>query len=111
MITWPAIVKYAGEAELAYVEDQAAWDADAHLHGFRYEASDVLIDSNGATYALPNAAHGWVKPEPTGKSASLEEVIEMVRAHAAQMGSCCVAKFSASSIQEAFCAISLRRLG
>jgi hypothetical protein len=106
LITWPAIIKYAGQAELAYVKDQAEWDADAHLYGFRYEKADVLIASNGEIYTLSNAANGSMRPAPTGKFASLEEVIEMVRAHASQMDSCCVAKFSASSIQEAVCAVS-----
>lgn len=106
MITWPAIVKYSGDAELAYVENQATWDADAHLHGYRYEKTDVLIDSNGQVYALSNAANGSMQPEPAGKFASLEEVVEMVRAHVSQMGSCCVSKFSATSIREAVCAVS-----
>ena len=107
MITWPAIIKYSGEAELTYVESQAEWNADAHLHGFRYEKADVLIDSNGEIYALSNVVvNDSVRPEPTGKLASLEKVIEMVRAHASQMGSCCVSKFSASSIQEAVYAVS-----
>jgi hypothetical protein len=106
LITWPAIIKYAGQAELAYVQDQAEWNADVHLHGFRYEMTDVLIDSKGEIYALLNAVNGPVRPEPMGRFARLEEVIEMVRAHAAQMGSCCVSKFYASSIQEAVSAVS-----
>ena len=105
-LVWPAIIKYAGQAELAYVKNQVEWDADAHLHGFRYEKADVLIDSNGEIYTLSNAVNGSVMPESTGKFAELEEVIEIVRAHAAQMGSCCVSKFSALSIREAVCAVS-----
>ena len=104
-IVWPAIIKYAGQAELAYVQDQAQWDADAHLHGSRYEKTDVLIDSNGEIYMLSNAVNGSVRPESTGKFTELEEVIEMVRAHASQMGSCCISKFSALSIREAVCAV------
>ena len=106
LITWPAIIKYAGEAELAYVKDQAAWEADAHLHGFRYEKADMLIDVCGEIYSLSNVANGSVRPEPTGKFTQLEEVIELVRAHAAQQGSCCVAKFYAASIREAIGAVS-----
>jgi hypothetical protein len=106
LITWPAIIKYIGQAELAYVQDQAEWDADVHLHGFRYEKADVLIDSQGEIYALLNAVNGLVRPEPMGEFARLEEVIEMVRAHASQLGSCCVSKFYASSIHEAVCAVS-----
>lgn len=106
-IAWPAIIKYAGQTELAYVKDQTEWDADAHLHGFRYEKADVLIDSNGEIYALPSALTGSVSPTATGKHALLAEVIEMVRAHAAQIGACCVSKFYASSIYEAVYAVSV----
>jgi hypothetical protein len=106
-IAWPAIIKYAGQAELAYVKDQAAWDADALLYGFRNEKADVLIDSNGEIYTLSNVMNGSVRPEPACEVVLLEEVIEMVRAHAAQMGACCVSKFYASSIYEAVCAVSI----
>ena len=101
LIAWPAIIKYSGDAELAFVDSQSAWDADRHLHGARYEKSDALIDSKGEIYALLNHAKSHVQPEPTGKFASLDEVLELVRAHAAQSGACCVAKFSASSVEEA----------
>lgn len=106
-IAWPAIVKYAGQAELAYVNDQTEWDADVHRHGLRYEKDDMFIDSKGEIYTLSNALNGSVRPTPTGKHALLAEVIEMVRAHAAQMGTCCVSKFYASSIYEAVCAVSV----
>jgi hypothetical protein len=106
LITWPAIIKYSGDAELAYIGTQAEWDADAHLHGFRVEQTDVLIDSNGEIYALSTVVNGTVLPEPTGKLASLEQVVELVRAHASQLGSCCVAKFSASSVREALRSVS-----
>jgi len=106
LITWPAIIKYIGQAELAYVQDQAEWDADVHLHAFRYEKADVLIDSQGEIYALLNAVNGSVRPEPMGEFARLEEIIEMVREHASQLSSCCVSKFYASSIHEAVCAVS-----
>ena len=69
-IVWPAIIKYAGQAELAYVKNQVEWDADEHLHGFRYEKADVLIDSNGEIYTLSNAVNSSVMPESTGKSQS-----------------------------------------
>jgi hypothetical protein len=106
-IAWPAIIKYAGQAELAYVKDQTEWDADEHLHGFGYEKTDVLIDSNGEIYTLSHVMNGSVRPKPAGEVVLLEEVIEMVRAHAAQMGACCVSKFYASSIYEAVCAVSI----
>jgi hypothetical protein len=105
LIIWPAIIKYTGVDELVYVENLSTWDADKHLSSFRYEATDKLIDSSGRVYALQNTVNGAVMPEPTGNSASLDEVIGMVRAHASQMGTCCTAKFFAASIQEAVDAV------
>lgn len=104
-IDWPAIIRYAGQAELAFVADQAAWNSDPDLHGARYEPDDVLIDSGGAIHSLPSFAQGLPQPVSTGRQAALEEVIELVRAHAAQAGACCVAKFHAASIREAVRAV------
>lgn len=106
-VAWPAIVKYAGAAELTYVASQTIWDADAHLHGARYEQGDVLIDSNGGIYAFLNGPKHLATPIATGQSARLEEVLDMVRAHAAQAGACCVAKFYAASIREAIEAVHI----
>jgi predicted NAD/FAD-binding protein len=102
-ITWPAMLRLTGEAELAYLHDQADWDM--HAHGSHYLATDVLIDAAGAIYTLERGTDGNIRPQATGKSAALDEVVDAVRGHAAQLGSCCVAKFSASSIPEAIAAV------
>lgn len=105
-IAWPAIIQYTVQAELVYIRNQAEWDADRHLHGFRHGKADILIDSDGAVYRLTDARNGSTMPESTGKTASLQQIIEMVRAHASQTGSCCVAKFSVASIREAIAAVN-----
>jgi len=97
------MLRLTGEAELAYLHDQADWDM--HAHGSHYLTSDYLIDASGAIYSLKRGAGGDVQLQATGKSATLDEVVNAVRAHAAQSGSCCVAKFSASSIPEAIAAV------
>jgi hypothetical protein len=101
---WPAIIKYAGEAELGFFSSQSAWDdVGLHVSGHQasYQALDVLIDSSGEIYSIANKINGLVEPAPSGRTATLHELIEMVRAHASVLGSCCVSKFYAASIPEA----------
>jgi hypothetical protein len=104
-IVWPALLRLSGEAELQVVHDAMQWSSDPHLHGAHYLPSDTLIDAEGRVYALDCKTEGRVSPVFTGEKASLETVVTAVQAHAAQMGSCCVAKFSVSSIREAIDAV------
>lgn len=100
MIYWPAIIQYAGQAELAYMPDRAAWDGNLHLLTHAWQAADRLVDSYGAIHALMKAGN-ITELQPTGKTMKLDELLYLVRAHAAQAGLCCIAKLSAPSIAEA----------
>lgn len=102
MVNWPAIIKHADDAELIYVRDQSEWDGDAELHDFAYDDADTLIDSSGSIYSLTSIQNNQVKPELRGESIALQDLLGMVKAHAAQQGSCCVAKLYAPTITEAF---------
>jgi hypothetical protein len=104
-IAWPALLRLTGEAELLVVRDQAQWEADPHLHAAHYLPTDALMDAEGKIYSLQREAHGRVALQATGRIATLAEVIADVQAHAAQAGSCCVAKFSAATIHEAIAAV------
>lgn len=99
---WPGIIKHSGDAELTYVNSQAEWDNDADLHSFEYEESDCLIDSSGNIFNLAKPETDSVKLRPSGKSMMLDEILGLIKAHAAQKGSCCVAKLYAPTIDEAF---------
>lgn len=107
-IAWPALLRLSGEAELQVVQNQAEWDADPHLHAAHYLADDILIDAEGHIHALQPQTNRRVLPVATGEVASLQEVIAYVQAHSAQMGACCVAKFSASTIREAIASVTQR---
>ena len=96
MIHWPAIIQYAGQAELAYVPDAAAWQAEAHGRNGAWHADDRLVDSRGEVYGM----HGGL-PQPTGQTLMLDAVLDLVRAHAAAQGLCCTAKLAAPSIADA----------
>lgn len=104
-IVWPALLRLSGDAELQVVRDALQWESDPHLHAAHYLPADTLIDVEGHVYALDRKTEGRVSPVFTGEKVLLETVIAAVQAHAAQMGSCCVAKFSASTIGEAIAAV------
>lgn len=100
-IAWPGIIKYSGDAELVYVASRARWESDATLRYDRYHRDDRLIDTTGACFRLAALRDGCVMPEFTGEILSLEEVVVLLKEHAAQSGTCCVAKLGASSVAEA----------
>ena len=100
-IHWPVIIKYDDDDELGYVIDQQQWDEDTELHQFQFDGSDVLIDSSGQVYGL-SMIENSISINTTDEIKTLEEILGLVKAHAAQAGSCCVAKLYAPSIDEAF---------
>lgn len=102
MIKWPVIIKHSDDAELIYICDHDEWLGDAELHDMDYEESDFLIDSSGHLFNLTTRANKLVNPQPLGESMTLDAVLGLVKAHAAQKGSCCVAKLYAPTISDAF---------
>jgi hypothetical protein len=101
-VNWPGIIKHSDDAELIYVSDQTEWDNDADLYYSKYDESDYLIDSSGNIFTLTTKENNYVNPEPDGNSMALYEILGLIKAHAAQKGSCCVAKLYAPTIIEAF---------
>ena len=99
---WPAVIKVSDDAELIYIASESAWHEDTDLHDFAYEEHDRLIDAAGNLFTLNQRRQGRVHPRPTGRSLALQEVLGLVKAHAALKGSCCVAKLYAPTIEEAF---------
>ena len=53
MITWPVIIKYIGEDELTFIENEHDWLIDPDLHFHPYTEGDQIVDSNGERYDLP----------------------------------------------------------
>jgi len=102
LLNWPGIIKHSDDAELVYVCDQAEWDNDADLQHSEYDESDVLIDSSGQVFGLSRRENGFVEPEPRQDTMSLQEILGLIKAHAACKGSCCVAKIYAPTIADAF---------
>lgn len=101
-INWPAILKHSDDTELTYIRNRADWDNNADLHHVNYDDSDVLIDSSGNLFRLTTRLQNGVIPMPCHASLALEDILGLIKAHAAHTGSCCVAKLYAPSIPEAF---------
>lgn len=101
LLNWPAIIKHSDDAELTYICNQSKWDNDPDLHHFDFDEDDFLIDSTGRLFTLTNR-DDIVKPEDSGRTMSLDATLGLIKAHAAQKGSCCVAKIYAPTIDEAF---------
>jgi hypothetical protein len=101
VIRWPGIVSMAGDAELMYVADQCDWDDENGPCHSVYAEDDYLLDASGQVCRLTKTVAGRVIPEATAKNRTLIEVLELVKAHAAQSGCCCVAKLYAASIRQA----------
>lgn len=95
LILWPAIIHHAGQAELIYIKDEPQWLAHVQTPQ-HFHAQDRLIDSTGHAYSLTNGI-----PNFSGRTVALDELLNLIRAHAAEAGQCCVAKFSAASIPQA----------
>lgn len=97
----PAFIKFHGDDELHFIGSQNAWKEDAQLIQTRFHPDDMLVDANGNQFSLQRELDDHVRCTPIAGSLSLEEVLQLVRRHAAQDGACCVAKLSAGSIAEA----------
>jgi len=102
LINWPAIIKHSDDSELIYVSDQVQWDGDTGLHSFEYDETDLLIDSSGRVFDITKRERGVVKARANGDVIELKVILGLVKAHAAQNGSCCVAKLYAPTIREAY---------
>jgi len=101
-VAWPAVLKHSGDDELIYISSAEKWQDDTELHQAEYDQADVLIDSAGAMFSLVNKQGDYTPPEFRDERMSLEELLGLVKAHAAQQGSCCVAKLYAATISDAF---------
>ena len=100
-IHWPAIIKHGDDPELTYISNQSVWERDAE-RSIDYDDSDLLIDARGNVFTLSDRDNDRAAPKATDKFMALEEILGLVKAHASQAGSCCVAKLYAASIADAF---------
>ena len=99
-VAWPAIIKYSGDDELAYVRDWQQWQADEDLNSGFFESSDRLLDSHGQLFVLSVNAGQPVTPVLTDETITDDQLANWMRNHFAVTGACCVAKISVTSLAE-----------
>ncbi len=101
-IRYPALLQYCNDDELDVVTGADDWERRCLAQSFiaGVQSGDRLIDSQGQVFLL-GVTCGQVWLSTTVKPLSLQQVLALVRLHASQQGSCCVAKIGARTIGEA----------
>ncbi len=105
MIYWPAIIKHDNEDELIFIANEQQWQTDEEMLLYLFTERDVLIDSKGAVYSLPDIQQSPETAKPLGH-ATVENMLELVREHAVITNHCCASKIHASSIEQAIALVS-----
>lgn len=104
-IAWPVLLKYQGDDELLYLDNHAQWEANG-LSRAHFQPDDQLIDVFGNIYLLNHREHQMLQPIKTGEQLTLKALNGLVKAHAAQIGQCCIEKILLSSFDEAMRAVA-----
>jgi hypothetical protein len=99
-ITWPAVIQLKSDDELIFVKDEQHFLSDTDIQITLLQDEDRLIDSNGEVYNLRKNLKLEIIPSKT--TISLNEAKGLLQNHLSSLGTCCVAKFDAHSIKEAF---------
>ncbi|MDN3652301.1 DUF4144 family protein [Thalassotalea ponticola] len=100
MINWPAIIKHDGEDELIYIANREQWLNDEEMLLYFFTDADVLIDSLGQVFSLPEVQSN-IDSANVLAVATVDQIMELVRAHAALLAHCCVAKIGADNTEQA----------
>lgn len=101
-ISWPAVLQFENDAELLLLSDQQAWQQEALHLPLGDHVRDQIIDSQGKIYQLQRLNENHIGIVESGECISLHEFLGLLKAHAAELGSCCVAKLYAPSFHDAF---------
>lgn len=102
MIKWPAILVREDDPELVYLRDRDDWNARPDLHVVDRFPTGLLVDSLGKEFELNRRGEYKTGLQPSGRVRTLEEILALVKAHAASSGTCCVAKLYAPTIEAAY---------
>jgi hypothetical protein len=99
IIDWPAIIQLKSDDELILIKNNEQFLSDPNIQGLILQPEDRLIDSQGRVFFLKKFQN--ITLTSAFYSLSLIEIQEMLQRHLSCLGTCCVAKFDASSIPEA----------
>jgi len=99
---WPALIRVEGDPELVFLRDRSAWQSESGLVAASPGDTCLLVDSTGQLFRPELVTGSEFGLQPLDQVMPLPEILELVKAHAAQAGSCCVEKLWAPSIRDAF---------
>ena len=101
MVTWPAIIKYIGEDELTFIENEHEWLIDPDLHFHPYTKGDQLVDCNGDLYDLPyDKKEKMVEIIKTNTTKTISEFETLIKNHIVSLNQCCASKIKLSSFKD-----------
>ncbi len=100
MVEWPAVIKFDGDDELAYIGSAEEWLRDADSHLYNHRGNNQLIDSNGDVYRLEQANDQMVISDAADSSITLDAFIRLVRMHASTTHRCCIEKINFRTVFE-----------
>lgn len=105
-VNWPAILKYTGDDELVYIENQQAWLHDPGLHSYQYTVGDQIIDSAGKAFDLIDMT-GKKKNEITAVNKTLSPSTmtlcafeTLIKNHMHSLNFCCSSRLRISSFKD-----------
>lgn len=102
-VTWPVIIKYTGDDELLYIENELIWLANKEMSDYAYMKEDLLLDSAGALFSLcydidtKQTVFNAHKKEMT-----IERFEDWIKSHLVILNYCCSAKIGLASIKQGF---------
>ena len=102
-VQWPAVVKLHGEDELVFIANQSGFELNPQLRAMQFQHQDVLIDSVGCVFNISSS--NLLSLRPADSRLSLDDVIALIRLHLASKDICCVSKFYAHTIADAYEAV------
>ncbi len=104
MFKWPCLFKLAGDNELIYLkkENELAKECQSLI----WTEADHLIDSNGQRFSVSETSSGTFVYLKQGKPLSLEQITELIQAHAFSQNQLCLTKIKFPSIAEAISALA-----
>lgn len=100
MINWPVIIKHDDEDELIYISSATVWHNDEEMLLYIFTERDVLIDSRGQVFSLTDVQTSPERAQALA-IATIDNINELVRAHAVICGECCVEKIHCQTLPQA----------
>jgi len=100
LVHFPAVIKLHADDELLLIADSADFKNNQNLQSTYFQPQDMLIDKLGHVFKLHKTEQLVLLA--TNDVIQLDEVIKLIQLHLSNHGACCVSKFSAHTIEDAF---------